>query len=73
MFVWTCSKNLDVCNIVFVFTAKLSGHSGGVRGLCFSPDGCLLASGGDDTVVRVWDVGSYQCIASLEKHTARWE
>lgn len=57
---------------LFRTAAKLSGHSGAVRGLAFSPDGCLLASGSDDTMVRVWDVGSYQCIASLEKHSERY-
>ena len=57
---------------IHVSPATLSGHSGAVRGLAFSPDGCLLASGSDDMMVRVWDAGSYQCIATLEKHSGRY-
>jgi WD40 repeat protein/serine/threonine protein kinase len=34
----------------------LRGHSGAVRSLAFSPDDRWLVSGGDDTMVRVWDM-----------------
>ena len=37
---------------------KLAGHAREVRAVAFSPDGEILASGGDDHQIKLWDVAS---------------
>jgi WD40 repeat protein len=49
----------------------LAGHDGGMTMcLAFSPDGKLLASGGHDNLVRVWEVATGREIHKLAGHTS---
>ena len=40
--------------------ATFTGHKRGIQSLAFSPDSRLLASGGSDGVIYLWDITSYR-------------
>src|SRR5262249_7167583 len=46
----------------------LHGHSDFVIAIAFSSDGKTLATGSQDKTVRLWDLASQQCRATLEGH-----
>jgi WD40 repeat protein len=45
------------------------GHSDGIWAVAFSPDGAMLASGGVDRLVRLWDIETGRLLRSLRGHT----
>ncbi len=49
----------------------LSGHKAWVMAVAFSPVGKILASGSNDTTIRLWDVETGQCLKTLRGHNSR--
>ena len=47
---------------------RLMGHVGDVNSVRFDSSGALLATGGDDRVVRVWSRDSGECVQELRDH-----
>ena len=48
----------------------LTGHTRGVLGVAFSPDGRLLATASRDGTARVWDPATGDCLRTLTGHTS---
>lgn len=48
--------------------AALTGHTGSVSSVAFSPDRTLLASGGSDRIIEGWDLASLKVRQSLVGH-----
>jgi WD40 repeat protein/serine/threonine protein kinase len=49
--------------------ARLKGHTGKVNSLDFSPDNRTLATGADDSTVRVWNASDGALIGTFKGHT----
>src|SRR5205085_2575165 len=50
--------------------AKLEGHVGHVLALAFNQDGSMVASGGADKVLNIWDVKTRKQEIRINKHPA---
>jgi hypothetical protein len=42
-----------------------TGHTDVVNAVCITPDGQYVISGSDDQTIRVWDIGSGNCLRSV--------
>jgi WD40 repeat protein len=47
----------------------LTGHQGRIHALTVSPDGKTLASGGEDQMIKLWDVATGRVRTTLRGHT----
>lgn len=54
-----------------VLERKLTGHTDWVKSVAVSPDGTWAASGSYDKTVKIWDLETGNCRATLEGHTDR--
>ena len=52
---------------------ELAGHSGSAEALSFSPDGTMLASGGKNSMLRIWKLPEQSCLASVNIEKERPE
>lgn len=50
---------------------KQQGHSFDVSCINFSPDSSMLASGGNDGKIKVWDTSNTSCIVTFSEHTSK--
>ena len=53
-----------------VYALKQQGHAAEVASLAYSPDGALLATGGDDARVKVWTPSTGFCFVTFREHAA---
>jgi WD40 repeat protein/serine/threonine protein kinase len=51
---------------------SFKGHDGDVNDVAFSPDGSLLASTGEDSMLKVWDTSTWRPVLSYEGEFGAW-
>ena len=82
---WLASASKDATAIVWevipgqslVKRHTLEGHSKPLTFCCWRPDSCMLATCSFDSLVKVWDVGTGECVCTIDSHqgatfTAAW-
>jgi WD40 repeat protein len=70
LFFGQCVKVFDWDGKKLTLTRTLGGHSVGVGGLAYSPDGKFLASG-DETRLKLWNAATLEEVRSVETAAAQ--
>ena len=52
------------------YVLKQQGHNLDMSTICYSPDGQLIASGGDDGKLKLWNTTNGFCFVTFNEHTA---
>jgi periodic tryptophan protein 2 len=52
------------------YIIKQRGHAYGMRCMAYSPDGVVVATGGEDGSIKMWNTSSGFCYCTLKSHTA---
>ncbi len=52
------------------YVLKQQGHSSSMNSLAYSPDGSMVATGGEDSKVKLWNTSSGFCFVTFNEHEA---
>jgi len=52
------------------YVVKQSGHWAGMRCMSYSGDGVVIATGGEDGSLKLWNTSSGYCYCTMKSHTA---
>ena len=53
------------------YVFKQQGHYFDVSSIAYSPDGSLLASGGQDGKIKIWEITNSSCIVTFSEHASK--
>jgi WD40 repeat protein len=65
-----CQVPVRISNVKPIYPEMLMSHLTEVYSVDFSPDGTLMATGSKDSIVRIWNIETGQCIMNLSGHSS---